>query len=171
MTKGFNRQQMTKREVQDNIQGRAQFAVNTAMQAIQNVRNLSHTIQGLANILRASETAEAAQVGDTVLLDYLGQNINEDGTLGDPFKGGTDFGAAVEVGSGRFIPGFEEQLVGLKAGETKSFQLTFPEQYSPELAGKTVNFFIQAIKVFRESTGKVEELQKKLEGAMVAKLE
>jgi trigger factor len=161
---GFNKnkQAMTKREVQDNIQGRAQFAVNTAMQAIQNVRQLSHTIQGIANTLRASETSEAAAKGDTVLVDYLGQLVNEDGTLGETFKGGTDFGAAVEIGSNGFVPGFEEQLIGLKAGETANLKITFPENYSPELASKTVNFFVQVIKVFREGESAVQALQAKL---------
>jgi trigger factor len=172
--KGFNanKQAMSKREVQDNIQGRAQFAVNTALQAIQNVRQLSHTIQGIANTLRSSETAEAAVKGDTVLVDYLGQLVNEDGTLGQAFKGGTDFGAAVEIGSNGFVPGFEEQLIGLKAGETSNLKITFPENYgSAELAGKSVSFFVQVIKVYREKESAVEALQKKLASEAVAKTE
>jgi trigger factor len=172
--KGFNanKQAMTKREVQENIQGRAQFAVNTALQAIQNVRQLSHTIQGIANTLRSSETSEAAVKGDTVLVDYLGQLLNDDGTLGQAFKGGTDFGAAVEIGSNGFVPGFEEQLVGLKAGETSNLKITFPENYNEAtLAGKSVNFFVQVIKVYREKESAVEALQKKLAGEAAAKVQ
>ena len=153
---------MTKREMEDKIEGRAQFAVTTAMQAMQNVRQLSHTIQGLANSIRMKSVETPAELGDSVMIDYLGQLINEDGTLGSTFKGGTDYGAVLELGSGNFIAGFEEKLLGIKAGETRQIEVTFPEQYTPELAGKTVSFFVQAIKVLRNEESEVEKLAKKL---------
>ena len=64
-------------------------------------------------------------------MDYLGS------VDGVPFEGGKGEGHALELGSNSFIPGFEEQLVGMNVGETRVITVTFPEQYhSEELAGK-----------------------------------
>ena len=77
----------------------------------------------------------AAELGDTVVLDYAG-------FVGDDqFEGGTAEKYSLKLGSGMFIPGFEEQLVGIKAGETKDVTVTFPEDYQAEqLAGKEAVF-------------------------------
>lgn len=77
-----------------------------------------------------------AQLGDVVNIDYAGK---KDGVA---FEGGTDEGFDLELGSGTFIPGFEDGLVGVKAGETKDLELTFPEEYTPELAGADVVFTV-----------------------------
>lgn len=82
------------------------------------------------------EQERPAQMGDTVNIDYEGK---KDGVA---FEGGTDTGFDLQLGSGTFIPGFEEGLVGVKAGETKDLELTFPEQYTPELAGEDVVFTV-----------------------------
>ncbi|MDR0325589.1 MAG: trigger factor [Oscillospiraceae bacterium] len=81
-------------------------------------------------------TAErAAQMGDTVILDYEGFL---DGT---PFEGGKGEKQTLELGSGRFIPGFEEKVAGGKAGDEPDIDITFPEDYHAEhLAGKPVVF-------------------------------
>ena len=73
--------------------------------------------------------------GDTVILDYAG-------FVGDEqFKGGTAENQELKIGSGMFIPGFEEQLIGVKAGESKDVVVTFPEDYqTKELAGKEATF-------------------------------
>ena len=73
--------------------------------------------------------------GDTVILDYAG-------FVGDEqFKGGTAENQELKIGSGMFIPGFEEQLIGVKAGESKDVVVTFPEEYqAKELAGKEAIF-------------------------------
>lgn len=73
--------------------------------------------------------------GDTVILDY-------DGFVGDEqFQGGTAENQELKIGSGMFIPGFEEQLIGVKAGESKDVVVTFPEEYqAKELAGKEATF-------------------------------
>ncbi len=74
--------------------------------------------------------------GDTVNIDYAG-------TLdGVPFEGGTASGQELLIGSGRFVPGFEEGLLGAKTGETVEVPLTFPENYHEELAGKDVVFTV-----------------------------
>jgi len=73
--------------------------------------------------------------GDTVVLDFEGF------VDGVPFEGGKAENHSLEIGSGSFIPGFEEQLVGLAAGESKEVVVTFPEEYhAAELAGKQATF-------------------------------
>lgn len=69
-------------------------------------------------------------------------NINFDGYVdGEAFEGGQAEGYDLEIGSGSFIPGFEEQLIGLKANDSKDVVVTFPEEYhAEELAGKEANF-------------------------------
>lgn len=75
-----------------------------------------------------------AKNGDTVIIDFAG-------FLGEEqFQGGTAFNYPLQLGSGTFVPGFEEQLVGAKIGESRDVNITFPKQYVPELAGKDVVF-------------------------------
>ena len=78
----------------------------------------------------------AVQEGDIVNIDYEGK-LN-----GEPFDGGTSQGFDLEIGSGSFIPGFEDGVIGMKAGETKDLNLTFPESYVENLAGKDVVFTV-----------------------------
>ncbi|MCF0151043.1 MAG: trigger factor [Firmicutes bacterium] len=86
------------------------------------------------NAVMAS-TDKAAELNDTVLFDYKG-------FVGDEqFEGGTADGASLKLGSGQFIPGFEDQLVGTTAGTDKDVVVTFPENYPAEnLAGKEAVF-------------------------------
>ena len=83
----------------------------------------------------------AAENGDTVVIDFEGF-LN-----GKPFDGGKADGHALELGSGQFVPGFEEQLVGMSAGEEKDINITFPEDYHEELAGKAVVFHVKTNEV------------------------
>ena len=76
----------------------------------------------------------ASEMGDTVVFDFVGT------VDGKAFDGGSAQNYSLELGSHQFIPGFEEQLVGVKAGEHKDVNVTFPEQYTPELAGKAAVF-------------------------------
>ncbi len=82
------------------------------------------------------ETAERPVAdGDFVVIDYLGK------LEGEPFPGGEGKNQLLEIGSGRFIPGFEEQLVGLSAGDEKVITVNFPEEYgAAELAGQEATF-------------------------------
>ncbi len=84
------------------------------------------------------ETAERpVEDGDYVVIDYLGK------LDGEPFPGGEGKNQLLEIGSGRFIPGFEEQLIGLKATDEKVITVTFPEEYgAAELAGQEATFDI-----------------------------
>ena len=84
----------------------------------------------------------AAENGDRVIIDFVGK------LDGEPFEGGAADEAPLELGSGQFIPGFEEQLVGIKAGEEKVITVTFPEAYqAAHLAGKETTFDITVRKV------------------------
>lgn len=81
-------------------------------------------------------TDNEAQLGDAVLFDYVG---TMDGV---EFEGGSAEDATLTLGSGQFIPGFEEGLVGIKAGETRDVEVTFPDPYSgnPDFSGKPATF-------------------------------
>ena len=80
-------------------------------------------------------TDRAAQTGDTVTIDYEGK---KDGVA---FDGGTANNYELTIGSGTFIDGFEDGIIGMKKGQTKDLDLTFPEEYSSEeLAGQEVVF-------------------------------
>lgn len=82
-----------------------------------------------------------AAMGDTVTIDF-------DGYLdGVAFDGGKGEGVELELGSGQFVPGFEGQVVGMKAGEEKDLDITFPENYHEGLAGKAVVFKVKVHEV------------------------
>ena len=96
--------------------------------------------------------------GDRVTMDYLGK------IDGEPFEGGADQGANLVLGSGQFIPGFEEQLVGVKAGDEKVITVTFPADYSAaHLAGKDATFDIKVSEVAAPDEVAIDdEMAKKL---------
>ncbi|MGD9766564.1 MAG: trigger factor, partial [Pseudolabrys sp.] len=107
-----------------------------------------------------------AETGDRLVVSFTG-------TLeGKPFEGGTGEDISVDIGSNSFIPGFEEQLVGMAEGETRTVNVTFPEQYpSAELAGKAASFEVTAKTV--EKPGAValdDEFAKRLGIESIAKL-
>lgn len=83
---------------------------------------------------RINTVERAAQLGDTAVIDFVGF------VDGKEFEGGSGAEYSLKLGSGTFIPGFEEQLVGVSAGESKDVIVTFPEDYEPSLAGKEATF-------------------------------
>ena len=83
------------------------------------------------------ENRDTVQKGDVAVIDFEGK---KDGVA---FEGGTAKGFSLNIGSGQFIPGFEDGVIGMKKGETKDLNLTFPKEYnSAELAGKDVVFTV-----------------------------
>ena len=80
----------------------------------------------------------SVEKGDIVNIDFEGF-LN-----GEPFDGGKSDSFDLEIGSGSFVPGFEDQLVGMNAGEEKDIDITFPEDYHADLAGKAVVFHVKA---------------------------
>ncbi len=84
--------------------------------------------------MTACNSNASAQNGDTVIIDFAGY------LDGVQFPGGTAQAFPLVLGSGQFVPGFEEQLIGATKGETRDVNITFPTNYYPELAGKSVVF-------------------------------
>lgn len=95
--------------------------------------SIDHQLGHLAEMVVREDGA--VEDGDTVNIDFDGY------VDGEQFEGGQAEGYDLEIGSGSFIPGFEEQLVGVKTGEEKDVTVTFPEEYhAEELAGKEATF-------------------------------
>ena len=90
---------------------------------------------------RLVSVERAVKNGDTANIDFEGFDN------GVAFEGGKGEKFDLEIGSGSFVPGFEEQLVGMKAGEEKDIDITFPENYTPDLAGKAVVFHVKVNEV------------------------
>ena len=87
---------------------------------------------------------QTVENGDVVNIAYVG-TMN-----GEEFDGGTDDNGYVTIGSGAMIPGFEEGLLGMMVGETRTLNLTFPEDYYEEYAGKDVTFTVTAKAIVEE---------------------
>lgn len=96
----------------------------------------------MAQNVASTETVErAAEMGDTANIDFEGFDN------GVPFEGGKGDNFDLKLGSGQFVPGFEEQIVGMNAGEEKDIDITFPQDYAAELAGKAVVFHVKLNKL------------------------
>jgi trigger factor len=107
--------------------------------------------QGQKNFETAAKTYKAA-TGDQMIIDFEGK------VDGVPFDGGKGEGMAVEIGSGQLIPGFEDQLVGLKANDEKVINVTFPEDYNAEnLKGKPATFDIVVGEVKKPVEAKADD--------------
>ena len=92
-----------------------------------------------------------AKKGDTAVIDFEGF---KDGV---PFQGGKGENYSLELGSGSFVPGFEEQVIGMKAGDEKDIDITFPEDYTPELAGAAVVFKVKVHEVKEKQEPEVDD--------------
>ena len=106
----------------------------------------------MAQNVASTETVErAAQMGDTANIDFEGfdNGVAFDGGKGDNFD--------LKLGSGQFVPGFEEQVVGMTAGEEKDINVTFPEDYAADLAGKAVVFHVKLNKVTVTNTPELDD--------------
>ncbi|HEX6461534.1 MAG TPA: trigger factor [Thermoleophilaceae bacterium] len=105
--------------------------------------DVNQEIERMRESLASLETVErAAQNGDFLVIDFVGR------IDGEAFEGGEARGYLLELGSGRFIPGFEEQLVGASAGDERDVTVTFPEDYGAEqVAGKEAVFSVTAKEV------------------------
>ncbi len=92
-----------------------------------------------------------AKKGDTAVIDFEGFDN------GTPFEGGKGENYDLRLGSGTFVPGFEEQIVGMKAGEEKDIDITFPQDYHKELAGKAVVFHVKVNEVKEHKAPEVDD--------------
>ncbi len=93
------------------------------------------------NVASTENVERAAEMGDTANIDFEGFDN------GVPFDGGKGTDFDLKLGSGQFVPGFEEQVVGMNVGEEKDINITFPEDYHAELAGKPVVFHVKLNKL------------------------
>ena len=103
------------------------------------------------NVASTERVERAAQMGDTANIDFEGfdNGVAFDGGKGDNFD--------LKLGSGQFVPGFEEQVVGMTAGEEKDINVTFPEDYAADLAGKAVVFHVKLNKVTVTNTPELDD--------------
>jgi trigger factor len=112
---------------------------------------IDETLQRIATGNKSFEEGDAgrpAQTGDLVVIDFEGK------LDGEPFEGGKAEGFGLELGSGQFIPGFEDQLIGAKAGDSKVLNITFPADYgAAHLAGKDTTFdvTVEAVRAPKET--------------------
>ena len=109
--------------------------------------DVASALERMARQQRKSEVVDrAAEKGDAVLIDFKGT------VDGKEFQGGTAQGYRLELGTGTFIPGFEDQILGAKAGDTRTVGVTFPQDYgAADLAGKAASFEV-AVKEVRGFT-------------------
>ena len=93
------------------------------------------------NVASTENVDRPAEMGDTANIDFEGFDN------GVPFEGGKGENFDLKLGSGSFVPGFEKQIVGMNVGEEKDIDITFPEDYHKELAGKAVVFHVKLNKL------------------------
>jgi trigger factor len=120
--------------------------------------DLQETLENLASNAQNFETKDgAAEDGDQVVIDFVGK------VDGEAFEGGSAEDFPLTLGSGSFIPGFEEQLVGTSAGDEKNVEVSFPEEYGAEhLAGKAAVFECKVKEVQKPVPAEIDdELAKK----------
>ncbi|WP_179379409.1 trigger factor [Jannaschia marina] len=122
---------------------------------------VEEALKGLAQNAKTFVTKKGkAAKGDQVVIDFLGK------VDGEPFEGGAAEDYPLELGSNSFIPGFEDQLIGLKAGEEKVVEVTFPEAYQAEhLAGKAAVFECTVKEVKKPAEAKIDDDMAKQFGA------
>jgi len=103
---------------------------------------IDQQIDGLRDRFATLETVERpAESGDHVVVDYIGR------VDGEAFEGGEGRDQLIELGSGRLVPGFEEQLIGATAGDKRDVEVTFPDEYPGGLGGKTAVFEVTVSEV------------------------
>ena len=114
---------------------------------------IDSALQRIAQQQRRSETVDrAAEKGDVVVIDFVGS------VGGTEFPGGSAKDYSLELGSGSFVPGFEDQLIGIKAGDERKVAVTFPADYgNTELAGKAAEFAVTAKAVKAMTAQPVDE--------------
>ena len=144
-------------QLQQRVNSLQKFFLNISNQLMQKTKVYDITLDQMDRWEASFHTEETAQNGDHLLIDYAGVLLSEDGTeakikwtnedgteaqMADVFDAGK-LTRVVTLGSGSFIPGFEEQLVGLKYKESKNFDIEFPKDYHVEnLKGKKAKFYV-----------------------------
>ena len=112
---------------------------------------LGHLLERYEELVNKSDDAKVEN-GDVAVIDFEGFKD------GEPFEGGKGENYSLEIGSGTFIPGFEEQLIGMKSGEEKEIKVTFPEDYMEEsLKGQEVTFKVKVHEIKTKEKRELDE--------------
>ena len=112
---------------------------------------ISHLLERFEELVNKSDDAKVEE-GDVAIIDFEGFKD------GEPFDGGKGENYSLEIGSGTFIPGFEEQLIGMKSGDEKDIKVTFPEDYMEEsLKGKEVTFKVKVHEIKTKEKRELDE--------------
>lgn len=121
------------------------------------VDEIAHRVSAIANQMSTLESVEGTlKDGQTSIIDFEG---SVDGVL---FDGGSAQNYELVIGSGMFIPGFEEQMVGMEKGEVRIVKVKFPDEYTPELAGKDADFKVTLHDIKERKTPEInDDLAKK----------
>ena len=128
------------------------LTVNVTKQTVTDADIDARIEQDRKKVARQIDVEGALENGDTVKLNYMG---TVDGVA---FEGGTAENQTLTLGSSQFIPGFEEQMVGMNIGEEKDLNVTFPEKYhSEELAGKNAVFHVKVLSATRTELPKLDD--------------
>lgn len=128
------------------------LTVNVTKQTVTDADIDARIEQDRKKVARQIDVEGALENGDTVKLNYMG---TVDGVA---FEGGTAENQTLTLGPGQFIPGFEEQMVGMNIGEEKDLNVTFPEKYhSEELAGKNAVFHVKVLSATRTELPKLDD--------------
>lgn len=128
------------------------LTVNVTKQTVTDADIDARIEQDRKKVARQIDVEGALENGDTVKLNYMG---TVDGVA---FEGGTAENQTLTLGSDQFIPGFEEQMVGMNIGEEKDLNVTFPEKYhSEELAGKNAVFHVKVLSATRTELPKLDD--------------
>ncbi len=128
------------------------LTVNVTKQTVTDADIDARIEQDRKKVARQIDVEGTLENGDTVKLNYMG---TVDGVA---FEGGTAENQTLTLGSGQFIPGFEEQMVGMNIGEEKDLNVTFPEKYhSEELAGKNAVFHVKVLSATRTELPKLDD--------------
>jgi len=170
MAGGFNKnkKQMTKREMQEQVGTQANNAVQMvqglAMVVNQQIRNLKLETSNLAAMSIMREDGGEIGKSSIAYIDFVG-------TLdGEAFEGGEGIGVFVDMEVHQFLSDFQSALAGMKAGETKIFDVKFPENYqAKELAAKTAQFEVCVRKVLNEIPSPVALKALEIQKARAAK--
>jgi trigger factor len=115
--------------------------------------DIDRAVERIAESQRKAEPVERpAENGDIVVVDFVGRTGDVE------FPGGKGENVSIELGGGRFIPGFEDQLIGAKAGEDRTVKVTFPADYgAPDLAGKDAVFEVELKEVRQRLPAAVDD--------------
>lgn len=136
---------------------RLNFLNQQVLGLMRKAQQLETETGALSELLGYETSTKPLAEGDKALISYMGRMVNEDGTVGKLFQGGFSRLTIIGLGSNQFIPGFEEAVTGMVAGDKKTFEVTFPKEYGhPALANQKASFTVKVFKTYSPVAGLFE---------------